>query len=213
MQKENVRGLNSLLIVGYFVCRKQNDPSYTEKWIDVLIIYSAVRQITVRTAAQIIFIKFCEEFDLISSYEAVYKHLKEILTADGYAEKFRKSVFSFEMRFKNIDFNQLLNPAYILKEMPRLTNMCSDEHYKHLDFPNIGSSDDSFEFIQISEVEREMKFCEYVQPTTTLCSKNAQRKITPIREVFIERRLLNDLPEELQFENKVSRGANRFEFI
>lgn len=183
-----------------------NDTNYIKQWIEVLIIYSAVRQITVRTAAQVIFIKFCEEFNLISTYEAVYKHLKEILMSDGYAEKFKKSVFSFEMRFKNIDFNQLLNPAYILKEIPRLTEMNSEEYYKNLDFPDYESKDDSNDLIQVCEVERESKFCEYVQPLTTFSTKNAQRKITPIREFFIDRRMLNDLPEELRFDNKVTGG-------
>lgn len=193
-----------MLIIGYFVCRKLNDMEYIKKWIDVLIIFSAVRQITVRTAAQVIFIKFCEEFNFISSYEAVYKHLKEILLSDGYAEKFKKSVFSFEMRFKNIDFNALLSPAYILKEVPRLTEMNTEEYYKHFECQKLEFKDESTDFIQVCDIERENRFCEYVQPS--LCSKNVQRKITPIREVFIDRRLLNDLPEELRFENKFTGG-------
>lgn len=159
--------------------------------------------------------KLCENFNRISEYENLYCSIKA--THQHRISKALKFSYAFEFRFHQIDTNQLLHSMYILREIPRLTKMSphilmSDEYYKNeifdsedsnltidmaaIECPNIPDDTDNVDLNFIESTE------DAIENVTTV-NKNVQKKLVAFRETFIDRNILNSLPEEFLNRNAV----------
>lgn len=203
--------MQSMFMIVYYVCCKTpNDTQYARECIEFIIKYIFVKQIIVRSSAQIFLIKLCEKFDLISDFKILYDSAKS-----AHEFKFSRALklaHAYKYRFDQIQIEQMLNTMYTLREIPRITKMLSDEYYKH----EIYDADDAGMVIQMDEdesltsqesVDVEMGFIEGNDETfiSNSCSAggNVQRKLVTYRETLIDRQILNSLSDEFTRRDRV----------
>ncbi|XP_031623463.1 uncharacterized protein LOC116340876 [Contarinia nasturtii] len=199
---EGNKGLQSMFMMIYYVCSK--DPSnihFARECIEFLIKYIFVKQIIVRTSAQIVLIKLCEKFDLINEFKILYDSTK--IAHEVKVSRALKFSYAYKYRFEQIDANQMLHTMYTLREIPRITKMFSDEYYKHEIFDseesNMAINMDEDESLTAQEsVDVEMAFIENGDDTIIHHGHggNVQRKLVTYRETFIDRQILNSLSDE-----------------
>lgn len=191
------------MIVYYVCCKSPTDVQFARECVEFIIKYIFVKQIIVRSSAQIFLIKLCEKFDLISDFEILYDSAKA-----AHEFKFSRALklaHAYKYRFDQIQPKQMLNTIYTLREIPRITKMLSDEYYKH----EIYDADDASLAIQMDEdesltsqesVDVEMGFIENNEETFIASScnggGNVQRKLVTYRETLIDRQVLNSLSDE-----------------
>lgn len=207
------KGLQSMFMIIYYVCKKNAvNRDYIKQSIEFLIKYIFSKQIVVRTAAQIVVIKLCEEFDLISSFDSLYTSIK--MTHKSTTSKALKFSYAYEYRFHQIDSQNMLHSMYILREIPRITKMnahilMSDEYYKNDMFDSENSEmvislgvneyanlpDD--EDVDINYVENNDETIVHTQ------LGNVQKKVVAYRETIMDRRILSSLPEDFLDRNMV----------
>lgn len=197
----------------YYVCSKNAaDIQFAKECIEFLVKYIFVKQIIVRTTAQIMFLKLCEKFDLIDEYRLAYVSTKR--AHEIKVSRALKFVYAYRYRFEQIDTKRMLHTMYTLREIPRITKMHSDEYYKH----DIYDPEDSNLAIQMDEsdilnspenMEVELGFIENADDTivntcNTAGGGNVQRKFVTYRETFIDRQILNSLSDEFSRRESVS---------
>lgn len=173
-----------------------------------MIKYIFVKQIVVRTSAQIVLMKLCEKFDLIGEYDILYDSIKvahEIKTSRAL-----KFSYAYKYRYEQIDATEMLHSMYILREIPRITNMRSDEYYVHEIYDEFDPSKiielDVEDSIQSQEgVEVELGFIDNAEDTmmNPCHSGNVQRKLVTYRETFIDREIWSSLSEEFKYKDLV----------
>lgn len=198
----------------YYVCCKHGDRSFTIDCIDFLFKFLFVKQISVRSSAQITLVKLCDKFRLVGSYQLIYDGIRSSLAVNA-VPKFAKMSFLSDLRTEYIDCQNLLHPVYVFREIPRLTNMNTDEFYKYnalcddlnenqiSNIPlNATPSSDLLD-IRDSDITFIEKLEEPVECGTH--TQNVQKKMIPFRETFIERKLLESLPPDFQSRKKVRR--------
>lgn len=187
----------------YYVCSKEpSNIQFARECIEFLIKYIFVKQIIVRTSAQIVLIKLCEKFDLIGEFKILYDSTK--IAHEVKASRALKFSYAYKYRFEQIDANQILHTMYTLREIPRITKMFSDEYFKH----EIYDPEESNMAIQIDEdesltaqesVDVELAFIENGEDSIVnhpAGGGNVQRKLVTYRETFIDRQILNSLSDE-----------------
>lgn len=208
---ESYRGIVSMFAIVYYVCCKYEDVSYAQKWIEMLSTFISSKQITVRVAAQITFLKLCEKFNVIENYSLMYDCLTKAIKRDDYSQKFMKVAYSSDLRTKHINCKELLSPIYVLYDMPRLTQFRGDEYYQNYEFNDIEKAQRipmmAEEFVDRDVGDHEVVFLEVAKGQTNQNDHTPiQKKITPIHEMFISRQLLETLPPEFQNDCKMSGG-------
>lgn len=188
----------------YYVCSKHpENVQFARECIEFLIKFIFVKQIIVRTSAQIVLIKLCEKFDLTAEFKILYDSTK--IAHEAKISRALKFSYAYRYRFEQIDASQLLHTMYTLREIPRITKMFSDEYYKH----EILDSDDSKLIIHLDEdesitsqesVDVELAFIDNVEDAIVQpChAGNVQRKLVTYRETFVDRQVLNSLSEEFK---------------
>lgn len=215
MQIEGNKGLQSMFMVVYYVCsRKSTDRDYLKQCIELLIKFIFTKQIVVRTAAQIVLVKLCEQFDLIAPYESLYKSIK--MTHKQTASKALKVSYAFEYRFNEINTEHLLHSMYICREIPRITKMnahvlLSDEYYKSemfdaedaalafkMDDKDIVTVPDDNVDVEVNYVDNNEE--TFMQPF----NNNVQKKIVAYRETVLDRRIISSLPDDFVNKSMVS---------
>lgn len=160
-----------------------------------------MKQIIVRTSAQIVLIKLCEKFNLITEFKILYDSTK--IAHEVKISRALKFSYAYRYRFEQIDAMQMLHTMYTLREIPRITKMLTDEYYKH----EIFDSNDAKLIIQLDEddsltsqesVDVELAFIDNVEDTIVHPSHtgNVQRKLVTYRETFVDRQVLNSLSDE-----------------
>lgn len=201
----------------YYVCSKQpTNKQFAKHCIEFLIRYIFVKQIIVRTAAQIILIKLCEKFDLVDEFKILYDSTK--IAHEVKASRALKFSYAYRYRFEQIDATQMLHSMYTLREIPRITKMFSDEYFKH----EIFDPDNANMIIQIDEdeslsaqdgVDVELAFIDNVDDTIVHPSDtgNVQRKLVTYRETFIDRQILNSLSDEFTRRDTVRAMASKLD--
>lgn len=204
-----------MFMVIYYVCSKiPSDRDYVKQCIELLIKFVFTKQIVVRTAAQIVLVKLCEKFELITPYQSLYTSIK--MTHKQTASKALRVSYAFEYRFNEIDTKYLLHSMYVCREIPRITKMnvhvlLSDEYYKSEMFdpeePELAFKMDDKDIVTVPEdnVDVEVNYVEnseetFMQP----CNNNVQKKIVAYRETVIDRRIISSLPEDFLNRNMVS---------
>lgn len=197
-----------MFIILYYICCKKSDPQYIRRSIELLTKFIFAKQIMVRTAAQIVLTKLCERFDVNNEYKTIYDCIKR-----AHSLKFSRALkyaYAYEYRFTQIDLKNLLHSMYIQREIPRITMMTSDEYYKDEIFDPFNdqmiihiSDADAME-MPLDSVEIDLCFMENADEPMHSVNGNVQRKVVTYRETFIDRKILNSLPEEFSPKNAVS---------
>lgn len=189
----------------------------------------------VRTAAQIVLTKLCERFDANNEYKTIYDCIKR-----AHSLKFSRALkyaYAYEYRFTQIDLKNPLHSMYILREIPRITKMTSDEYYQDSLFDSFNeqmvitiSDADAME-MPLDSVEIDLCFMENADEPMHSVNGNVQRKVfkeeyniylfvvscvselikiiiklkvVTYRETFIDRKILNSLPDEFAPKHAVS---------
>lgn len=213
-QIEGNRGYASLFQIMYYICSKHGDHEFAVACINFLMNYLFVKQISVRSAAQITMIKLCDKFHLAKLYQSIYDSIRSSLTVNA-VPKFAKLTYLSDIRTEYIDCQQLLHPIYVLREIPRLTDMITDEFYKMCPlFDDVDTNgipvgiplhaNPSTEILDIRDSD--ITFIEKLEDALIECgtqTQNVQKKMIPFRESFIDRQLMNNLPEDFRNELKV----------
>lgn len=196
-------------MVIYYVCSKHStNVQFARECIEFLIKYIFVKQIIVRTSAQIVLIKLCEKFDLIDEFKILFDSTK--IAHEVKVSRALKFSYAYRYRFDQIDTLRMLHTMYTLREIPRITKMFSDEYYKH----EIYDPDEPKMILQISEddsltsqesVDVELAFIDNVDDTIIhpCHGGNVQRKLVTYRETFVDRQTLNSLSDEFSRRDKV----------
>lgn len=190
----------------YYACSKQpENVSFAKQCIEFLIKYIFVKQIIVRTTAQIVLIKLCEKFHLVDEFKILYDSTK--IAHEVKVSRALKFSYAYKYRFEQIDSKRMLHTMYTLREIPRITRMISDEYYKH----EIWDAEDATLAIQMNEddaltsqesVDVELGFIDNAEDTIAnaygggVVGGNVQRKLVTYRETFIDRQILNSLSDE-----------------
>lgn len=171
--------------------------------------YLFVKQISVRSSAQITLVKLCDKFHLAKSYQLICDSIRSSLIVN-LVPKFAKLSYLSDLRTEYIDCQHLLHPVYVLREIARLTDMTTDEYFKNcalfgdadeIEVPNIPLNvGPSAELLDIRDSD--ITFIEKLDEVSNECggshAQNVQKKMIPFRENFIERHLLNSLPDDFQ---------------
>lgn len=198
------------MIMYYVCCKNPTNMLFIRECIEFLIKYIFVKQITVRTSAQIVMMKLCEKFDLLKEFEILYNSTKS--AHEIKASRALKFAYAYKYRFDQINANQMLHTGYTLREIPRITRMHSDEYYKH----EIYDEEDSKFLIDMSDedslpsqdsVDVELGFIDNYEDTiinVTNGGGNVQRKLVTYRETFIDKQILNSLSNEFKSRDMVS---------
>lgn len=219
VQIEGNKGLQSLFMVIYYVCSKHPENiDYARQCIAFLIKYVFVKQIVVRTAAQIVMLKLCEKFCLIHEFERLYQSTK--MAHELKISRALKFSYAYKYRYEQIDATRLLHTMYTQREIPRITKMHSDEYFEHEIFDEADESmtiqmDDDELVSQHDGIEVELGFIDNAEDTIMNTigggNGNVQRKLVTYRETFIDRELLNSLSDEFRRRNTVNEnGQNNF---
>lgn len=204
--------MTPMFAVIYYVCCKHNtNVNLIEKCINFLVRWIFVKQIAIRSAAHTVFVRLYEKLDFSKEpLKETYKSLKEFLVSIESVNNSKglwKWSYSNDFRFNSIDCNNLLHPNYILCEIPRVTQMTTDEIYH-------GVFDKAHENLSI-QTEVNTERCEFLKEneiSLTVSNDssgygsidgNVQRKIVPFRESFIDAQLLKTLPTEFRLNEKV----------
>lgn len=211
-----------MFAVIYYVCCKHNSNiNLIEKCVHFLLQWIFVKQIAVRSAAHIVFVRLYEklEFNKEPFYET-YKGLKSFLHSNESiinSKGLWKWSYANDFRFNLIDCNNLLHPNYILCEIPRVTQMSSDEIY-------YCAFDSAYRNLSL-QVEIFSERCEFLKDNEISLAAsndssgygsvdgNVQRKIVPFRESFIDAQLLKSLPPEFQLNEKVCSKSDYNYFV
>lgn len=199
-----------MFMVVYYVCRKlPADVRFAKLCIDFLIKYIFVKQIVVRTSAQIVLMKLCEKFDVIDDYKVLYDSIRaahEIKTSRAL-----KFSYAYKYRYEQIDASQMLHSMYFMREIPRITNMRSDEYYMHDIYDEVDPSlsihvDESDSIHSQEGVEVELGFIDNAEDTimNTCTGGNVQRKLVTYRETFVDREIWNSLSDEFKRRDMVN---------
>lgn len=130
--------------------------------------------------------------------------------------KFARITYLTDVRTEYIDCQNLLHPVYVFREIPRLTDMTTDEFYRNCslfdgmvetEVANIPlNASPSTELLDIRDSD--ITFIEKLEDAAIECgahAQNVQKKMIPFRETFIDRHLMNSLPTDFQNELKVWR--------
>lgn len=203
-------------MVIYYVCSKQpKNVDYARRCIEFLIKYVFVKQIVVRTSAQIVMVKLCEKFCLIHEFEKLYHSTK--MAHELKISRALKFSYAYKYRYEQIDATKLLHTMYTLREIPRITKMHSDEYYEHEIFDDADESltiqmDEDELASQHEGIEVELGFIDNAEDTIMNAigggansgNGNVQRKLVTYRETFIDRELLNSLSDEFRRYNTVN---------
>lgn len=188
------------MIVYYVCCKTLTDIQFARECIEFVVKYIFVKQIIVRSSAQIFLIRICDKFDLINEFKILYESAKI-----AHELKFSRALrlaHAYKYRYEQIDAKQLLHTMYTLREIPRISRMQSDEYYKH----EIYDANDESMVIQMDEdenltsqesVDVELGFIDNSEETfVNTCGGNVQRKLVTYRETLIDRQMLNSLSDE-----------------
>lgn len=214
-QIEGNRGFASMFQIMFYICCKHGDQEFAIKCIDFLMNYMFVKQISVRSAAQITLVKLCDKFRLMGRYQLVYDSIRSSLVINS-VPKFAKLSYLSDLRTEYIDCHNLLHFMYVFREIPRLTDMSTDEYFKHAEFfSDLGekeiasvplSVNPSMELLDIrdSDITFIEKLDEAALDYGGTRPNNVQKKMIPFRETFIDRQLLNSLPVDFQNDLKVN---------
>lgn len=194
----------------FYACSKQpTNTQFARECIEFLIRYIFVKQIIVRTSAQIVLINLCEKFNLTADFKILYDSTK--IAHEVKVSRALKFSYAYKYRFDQVDPTRMLDTMYTLREIPRITKMFSDEYYKH----EIYDADDPKLIIQVDEddniaaqesVDVELAFIDNVEDTIVhpCHGGNVQRKLVTYRETFVDRQILNSLSEEFARRDTVS---------
>lgn len=199
----------------YYICCKHGDRAFTTECIDFLHKFLFVKQISIRSSAQNTLVKLCDKFRLVESYQLIYDGIRSSLAVNA-VPRFAKLSFLSDIRTEFIDCQNLLHPVYVYREFPRLTHMNTDEFYKNSDLC------DDLDENQISNIplnanplsdlldirDSDITFIEKLDDAVVECgphTQNVQKKMVPVRETFIERKLIDSLPPDFQNALKVWR--------
>lgn len=198
-----------MFMVVYYVCCKQlANIQFARTCIEFLIRYVFMKQIIVRTSAQIVLIKLCEKFALIDEFKVLYDSIA--MAHSTKVSRALKFSYAYKYRFDQIKTNCFLHSTYIMREIPRITKMRSDEYYMHENYEPVETSMD----IQMDEeeclnvqdgIEVELGFIDNAEDMmiSTFNGGNVQRKLVTYRETFIDRQVLNSLSDEFTRRQKV----------
>lgn len=122
-----------------------------------------------------------------------------------------KFSYAYKYRFEQINANKLLHSMYILREIPRITKMHSDEYYQHEIYDPVDPDlvlhvDDDDNLTSQESVEVELGFIDNAEDTIIngYSGGNVQRKLVTYRETFIDRQILNSLSDEFRRRDTVS---------
>lgn len=195
-----------MFMIIYYVCSKYAENiQFVRECIDFLVKYVLVKQIVVRTTAQIMLLRLCEKFHLINDYKLLYDSTKA--AHESKVSRALRFCYAYKYRFEQIDTNEMLHSMYILREIPRVTNMLSDEYYKHEIFdqeaPNmVIQMDDEEDLTSPESMDVELGFIENAEDMAvndvTTAGGNVQRKLVTYRETFVDRQILNSLSDEFK---------------
>lgn len=200
-----------------YVCYKHNDRNFAIECIDFLANYLFVKQISVRSAAQLSLVKLCEKFNLCESYKLICDSLRSAMLVNS-VPKSAKILHLSDLRSEYIDCQNFLHPFYVFHEIPRLTEMNTDEYYKNCvlfdhgdekEITKIPLSTFSTELLDVRNSD--ITFIEKMDDISFEFgshTQNVQKKMIPYREHFIDRELLNSLPADFHHESKVWRKLN-----
>lgn len=196
------------MVIYYVCCENPTDLPFVRKCIDYLIKYIFVKQIVFRTCAQIVLTRLCEKFNLIGDYQVLYDSIK--LAHEVKTSRALKFSYVYKYRFEQIDANHLLHSMYILREIPRITRMHTDECYLYDMFdmvePSLELHMDEHEMNSSQEgIEVDLGYIDCADSTmmNTCNGGNVQRKLVTYRETFIDRQLWNSLSDEFKRRNTV----------
>lgn len=204
-----------MFAVTFYVCCKHSaNVNLIEKCVEFLVQWIFVKQIAVRSAAHATFVRLYEKLNFNKEpFEETYKGLKSfLLSVDGVlsSKGLWRWSYSNDFRFNSIDCSELLHPNYILCEIPRVTQMTSDETYYGVFDPTRANL-----CIKLEACDYLKERCEYLKEneiSLTVSNDssgygsadgNVQRKIVPFRESFIDAQLLKTLPTEFRLKEKV----------
>lgn len=189
------------MVVYYVCCKDLKNTQFVRNCIEFLVKYIFVKQIVVRTSAQIVLMKLCEKFGTIGEFQVLYDSIK--LAHEVKSSRALKFSYAYKYRYEQIDANQMFHTMYVLREIPRITNMRSDEYYEHEMFDpeehTLAIRMDENETVNSHEgIEVELGFIDCAEETmmNTCSGGNVQRKLVTYRETFIDRQVLNSLSDE-----------------
>lgn len=129
--------------------------------------------------------------------------------------KFARMSYLLDLRTEYIDCENLLHFVYVFHEIPRLTDMTTDEYYRSSTLcDDMGEKEisriplnvnPSTELLDIRDSD--ITFIEKLDEAALECggihAQNVQKKMIPYRETFIDRQLMNSLPTDFQTDLKV----------
>lgn len=189
------------MIIYYVCCKDPTNMQFIRECIDFLIKHIFVKQIIVRTSAQIVLIKLCDKFNLANEFKILYDSTKA--AHEIRVSRALKVAYAYKYRFDQIDPKQMLHAMYVLREIPRITKMRSDEYYKHEIYDADNASltihmDEDDCFTSQESIDMELGFIDNAEGIicNTCPNGNPQRKLVTYRETFIDREILNGLSDE-----------------
>lgn len=177
--------------------------------------YIFAKNLSVRLTAQVVLIRLIEQCDLVQVYQLIYDNIRYEHQTNEQMSRLKKWCPLDDVRLNHIDCNHLLSSVYILREIPRLTQMCADEVY----YEPLADYDESL-LINSDEVitQRELSDREAVTMVngggqeTPLANgdfngpaRNTQKKVQPLKQTNIPTELLQSLPMDVQLALDVSR--------
>lgn len=210
------------MVIYYVCCKQSDDIDFARRCVEFLINYVFVKQIVVRTAAQIVMLKLCDRFHLVNDFQKLYESTK--MAHEMKISRALKFSYAYKYRYERIDAKHLLHTMYTLREIPRITKMHSDEYYAHDIFDPVVESMvihmDDDELLGPQEgIEVELGFMDNAEDTimnaiggggggggtvTDANGGNVQRKLVTYRETIIDREVLNSLSDEFKRRNAVN---------
>lgn len=198
-----------MFTIMYYVCCKKSNVDVAIECIELLLKYIFLRQITVRSAAQIVLLKLCEHFEVTTSYQSICDGIKASVSTNP-CVKLLKWSYTSDVRLMHINCQHLLHSVYILREIPRLTNMCSDEYYANEIYDKTDNGltiSQNVKTVEPTDTKyNEISFSQnFEDSSTSNGSGNVQKKMVSFRETFIDRQLLNTLPKCFQIDKKVKK--------
>lgn len=177
--------------------------------------YIFAKNLSVRLTSQVVLIRLVEQAGLINEYQLIYENVRHEHTANEQTARLKKWCPLDDVRLNHIDCKHLLNSVYFLRELPRLTRMCSDEiyHVPLADFNERLLIGDVAVFARREMSDRDPDL--YVQVDDQQVPqmnghdglKNTQRKIVPLKQTSIDYELFSDLPMALQATIEVSEAT------
>lgn len=184
----------------------------TQAFINHLLRHIFAKNLSVRLTAQVVFIRLIERLDLKATYQLFYDNIRHEHESNDNIGRLKKWCPMDDIRLNYIDCDRLLNSAYFLREIPRLTQMCADEVY-------FVPLDDFDERLLLTEAEvithRELndRDCDaivtigdqempHINDATS--QKNTQKKIVPLKQLNVPGEWMNNLPWDLKVSMEVS---------